>query len=193
MTLQEASSTIRATLDDATRYRGAGPDREYDPRLDALQPVLERRVPAVIHADREAEIREAMSEPINAIVEAVTDDAEGQSRRELARTAGSIDNMAPGNRFLNTLVAQPVVPAVTSHSIIAVRGTPDLEDAGDRRKASDGVVKYESARLDDVASELVVPSGHSCLNHPWTIGELRRILLSHVGLKARGPAELNLP
>ncbi|MGB1779885.1 MAG: amidohydrolase family protein, partial [Longimicrobiales bacterium] len=55
MTLQEASSTIRATLDDAMRYRDAGPDREYDPRLEALQPVLERRVPAVIHADREAE------------------------------------------------------------------------------------------------------------------------------------------
>jgi len=61
MTLQEASSTIRATLDDAMRYRDAGPDREYDPRLEALQPVLERRVPAVIHADRESEIREAMS------------------------------------------------------------------------------------------------------------------------------------
>ena len=61
MTLQEASSTIRATLDDAMRYRDAGPDREYDPRLEALQPMLERRVPAVIHADREAEIREAMS------------------------------------------------------------------------------------------------------------------------------------
>ena len=57
----------------------------------------------------------------------------------------------------------------------------------------DGVVKYESARIDGVASQLVVPSGHSCLNHPWTIGELRRILLSHVGLKRRGPTELNLP
>ncbi|MDE3007361.1 MAG: amidohydrolase family protein [Gemmatimonadota bacterium] len=61
MSLQEASSMIRATLEDATRYRDAGPDREYDPGLEALQPVLERRVPAVIHADREAEIREAMN------------------------------------------------------------------------------------------------------------------------------------
>ncbi|MCR9094443.1 MAG: alpha/beta hydrolase [bacterium] len=129
----------------------------------------------------------------DAVVELATDDAEAQSRRELARTSGSIDNMSPGNDFLAALVEQPVVPQITSHSIIAVRGDPDLEDAGDRRKASDGVVMYESARIDGVSSQLVVPSGHSCLNHPWTIGELRRILLSHVGLERRGPEELNLP
>ena len=128
----------------------------------------------------------------NAALELVTDDREASSRRQLARTAGSIDNMSPGNRFLEQLVAKPVDARIRSHSIIAVQGSPDLDDE-EREDASDGVVKFTSARIDGVDSELIVPSGHSCLKHPWTIAELRRILLSHVGLRRRGPTDLVLP
>ena len=129
----------------------------------------------------------------DAIVDIVTDNYEDQSRRELARRSGSIDYMSPGNAFLAALAAQPVVPRIMSHSIIAVRGNPDVDDERERRRASDGVVRFDSARIDGVASELIVPSGHSCLGHAWTFGELRRILLSHVGLERRGPKEVNLP
>lgn len=129
----------------------------------------------------------------DAVLDVVTDDVEDNTKRQLARTAGSLDNMAPGNRFLETLVGLPVAPGIESHSIIAVRDEPDLSDPKERRRASDGVVRFESARIGGVASELIVSSGHSCLRHPWTISELRRILLSHVGLERHGPEELNLP
>ncbi|MEM9176995.1 MAG: alpha/beta hydrolase [Myxococcota bacterium] len=129
----------------------------------------------------------------NAALDLVTDDAEDESRRQLARTSGSIDNMSPGNRFLSVLVDTPVDDRIRRHSIIAVQGERDLTDPDERRKASDGVVRFTSAHIDDVDSELVVPSGHSCLEHPWTITELRRILLSHVGLARRGPRDLVLP
>ena len=101
--------------------------------------------------------------------------------------------MSPGNRFLSALVETPVDSRIRRHSIIAVQGEPDLEDEDDRRTASDGVVRFTSAQIEDVDSELIVPSGHSCLEHPWTIAELRRILLAHVGLERRGPRDLVLP
>ena len=47
--------------------------------------------------------------------------------------------------------------------------------------ARDGVVKYKSAHIDGVESEVVVPSAHSCQSHPRTIAEVRRILLLHLG------------
>ncbi len=129
----------------------------------------------------------------DAALDLVRDDVESESRRQLARTSGSIDNMSPGSRFLSVLVETPVDARIRRHSIIAVQGEPDLEDPYDRRKASDGVVRFTSAQITDVDSELIVHSGHSCLQHPWTISELRRILLSHVGLVRRGPTELVLP
>ena len=34
----------------------------------------------------------------------------------------AVDNMRPGNRFVQTLAASPLAPGVIAHSIIAVRG-----------------------------------------------------------------------
>ena len=129
----------------------------------------------------------------DAALDLVTSDDQDNTRRQLARTSGSIDNMSPGNRFLEKLVSTPVVERVKTHSIIAVDGKVDLEDESSLGDASDGVVKFRSAKITGVDSELLVPSGHSCLKHPWTIGELRRILLSHIGLERRGPKALHLP
>ena len=61
LTLQTASAMIRATLEAARGYSEAGEAREYDLRLEALLPLLLREVPALIHADRVAEIEEALS------------------------------------------------------------------------------------------------------------------------------------
>ncbi len=61
LTLESASAMIRETLDAARGYAEAGEGREYDPRMEALLPLLRREVPAMIHADRVAEIEEAMS------------------------------------------------------------------------------------------------------------------------------------
>jgi pimeloyl-ACP methyl ester carboxylesterase len=85
----------------------------------------------------------------------------------------SINDMTPGNPFVVTLTSIPVAPGVATHSIIAVSGNkPRAEDA-------DGIVKYESAHLDDTQSELVIHSGHSVQSHPLAIAEVRRILYRH--------------
>jgi imidazolonepropionase-like amidohydrolase len=60
-THESASAMIRQALDAAAEYSEAGPDRAYDQRNEALLPLLRQEVPALIHADRVAEIREAMS------------------------------------------------------------------------------------------------------------------------------------
>ncbi|MGH7787750.1 MAG: esterase/lipase family protein [Candidatus Binatia bacterium] len=87
---------------------------------------------------------------------------------------GSVYGMQPGSRFLTTLAEIPLAPDVTAHSIIPVRGDPPPDGQ------SDGVVRFESAHIDAVASELIVPrSGHSVQSNPIAIEEVRRILLEH--------------
>ena len=67
----------------------------------------------------------------------------------------------------------PIDERVTAHSIIAVLGDGPYEE-GD-----DGIVEFQSAHLEGVASEYVVRSGHSTQSHPLTIREVRRILHDH--------------
>lgn len=83
----------------------------------------------------------------------------------------SVDNMSPNHRFIKALASIPVAPGVAFNSIISVKQSTDIEN-GD-----DGVVKYQSAHLADAESELVVHSDHSCQGNPYTIEEVRRILL----------------
>ena len=90
----------------------------------------------------------------------------------------SIDSMSPDNPVLKTLVDTPLAPGVVGHSIIAVKGD------GDPTLGDDGVVAYTSAHLDGMESEFIVRSGHSCQGHPFTIEEVRRILLEHLGTQA---------
>ena len=93
---------------------------------------------------------------------------------------GSVYTMRPGSPLLEALAATPVSPGVSAHSIIAVTG------AGPGPEASDGVVDLESARLDGVTSELVIPfANHSVQRHPLAIREVRRILLEHAAAVCR--------
>ena len=92
----------------------------------------------------------------------------------LERLPTSIDNMDPSNRFIKTLAEIPIDPQVKANSIIAVQQTKNIED-GD-----DGVVKYRSAHIDGVESELVVHDSHSTQANPHTVAEVRRILLLHL-------------
>jgi pimeloyl-ACP methyl ester carboxylesterase len=84
---------------------------------------------------------------------------------------GSVYGMSPTSPFIKALAAVPVVRATHQHSIIPV-ATEGLLSEG-----SDGVVKYESAHIEGVDSELVVHSGHSTQSNPATIAEVQRILL----------------
>jgi len=105
------------------------------------------------------------------------------NREALAVTEGggrlptAVDNMSPRNPFIKTLSIIPIDPGVAAHSIIPVKGTGPVE-TGD-----DGVVKYESAHIDGVKSELVVRWEHSVQGQPEAILEVRRILLEHATAK----------
>ena len=63
------------------------------------------------------------------------------------------------NPGLRTLASLPIAPGVHAHSIIPVETNP-FDDA------DDGVVRYSSAHIEPVESELViVPCGHSAQAH----------------------------
>jgi pimeloyl-ACP methyl ester carboxylesterase len=86
----------------------------------------------------------------------------------------SVWSMSPSNPFLQAFAAIPVSPRVSAHSIIAVEGDGPVE-TGD-----DGVVTYQSAHIPEAKSELVIRSGHSVQSNPYTVSEVRRILLLHL-------------
>ena len=67
-----------------------------------------------------------------------------------------------------------IAASTKAHSIIAVQHDPPTASG-----SGDGMVPYDSAHLDGVASELLVSSGHLCQDKPAVIREVRRILLEH--------------
>ena len=95
------------------------------------------------------------------------------------RPVTSLDQMNPRSRYIQAFAAIPIAPGVQAHSIIAVKGDGPAEE-GD-----DGVVKYTSAHIDGVESELVVRSDHSVQWAPEAIEEVRRILLLHAAGEGR--------
>ncbi len=106
-------------------------------------------------------------------VDLVTQNQDEFLTRSLARLPTSLDNMKPGNPFLQTLSGIPIDPRITAHSIVAVQGDGPPEEGGD------GVVKYTSAHIDGVESEKIVRSSHSTQANPDTINEVRRILIEN--------------
>lgn len=111
-----------------------------------------------------------------------------ETTADLARNPGTmamvipsaVDNMSPNHHFIRALQEIPIAPSITVNSIVAVEGDGPVEE-GD-----DGVVKYSSAHITPVESELVVKSNHSTQGNPHTIEEVRRILRRHAGLKPGG-------
>ncbi len=106
---------------------------------------------------------------------ALAQDQDNLLIQKMKKLPTAIDNMTPSNPFITTLATIPIAPGVTAHSIIAVQGNGPPEEGGD------GIVKYKSAHIEGVESELVVRSAHSCQANPNTIGEVRRILREHLG------------
>ena len=85
----------------------------------------------------------------------------------------SIDELEWGSPVLAGLSELGLAPGVAAHSVIADRRDPP------RAGGSDGLVPYDSAHLDGVASESLVSSGHLCQGHPDVILAVRRILVEH--------------
>lgn len=97
----------------------------------------------------------------------------------------AVDNMTPGNRYIQTLVKIPVDPNVRANSIVAVEAKYAPPETG-----NDGVVEYSSAHIDGVESEKIVRSSHSTQAVPETIEEVRRILLLHARIDGGVPNQV---
>ena len=97
---------------------------------------------------------------------------------------GSVYAMSPRSSFMRTLPTIPIVAGVHTHSIIPVCGNGEPLS-----RADDGVVSYASAHIPGVDSELVVRhSEHSTQSNPFTIAEVRRILLLQLAQGVAAPA-----
>ena len=106
-------------------------------------------------------------------VDLLTENKDERLASALGRMPTSLDNMRPGNPFLQKLSGLSIDPHVTAHSIIAVTCAGPPDDCGD------GVVKYQSAHIEGVESEFLVHSSHSAQANPATINEVKRILIEN--------------
>jgi len=126
-------------------------------------------------AQQVAKLVRAPLDVTRVVTELVTLNEDALAVEKVRGAPTAVDNMTPGNRFVRTLVQLPIAAGVTAHSIIPIKG--DGTPAGQ----NDGVVDYDSAHIDGVASEVVVVrQDHSCQSNPHTIAEIRRILLEHL-------------
>lgn len=97
---------------------------------------------------------------------------------ELLTTTTSIDSLAPDSPILPVLLSSRKPPWVKYHNVVGVVSKKNW--LGKISEEGDGVVPLNSARVDDVISEIVVEADHVNVHqHPRAILEVRRILLDH--------------
>jgi pimeloyl-ACP methyl ester carboxylesterase len=99
--------------------------------------------------------------------------------KELLTSNTSIDSLSPASPVFPAMLRAPRAPWIEYHNIVGLIPTKRLFSK--ETMTTDGVVEYESARLDDVASEIIVETEHRILHrHPKSILEVRRILIEHL-------------
>ena len=97
---------------------------------------------------------------------------------DLLTISTSIDSLAPDSPVLPIMLRVPKSPRTVYHNIVGL--IPQEGFVGRLAAGSDGIVAFESAHLDDVASEISVPADHVTVHqHSQSILEVRRILLEH--------------
>ena len=97
----------------------------------------------------------------------------------LLRINNSIESLSPEAPLFPVILQSPHPPDVRYHNIVGV--LPDDEVLGKVSARGDGVVKFESAHMEEVASEAIVPEDHVEIHrHPRAILEVQRILLDHL-------------
>jgi len=107
------------------------------------------------------------------------DNQDAFPQRSLLRIETSIDALAPNCPIFPVLLASRRLPAVKYHNIIGLMPAHNWYTSW--AAGSDGVVSQESARVEGVASELVVPADHSSIqSHPAAVLEVHRILMEHL-------------
>src|SRR6185369_16837671 len=70
----------------------------------------------------------------------------------------SIDSLSPDAPIFPVMLQAQRGPTVVYHNIVSV--IPQKSILGKTTKTGDGVVAYESAHMEDVASEIVVQADH---------------------------------
>jgi pimeloyl-ACP methyl ester carboxylesterase len=97
---------------------------------------------------------------------------------ELLTISTSIDSLAPTSPVLPVILNSPTAPWTKYHNVIGITEQERLVSSF--VAGGDGVVTYESAHLDNVASEISVAADHLNIHrHPRTILHVRQILLDH--------------
>jgi hypothetical protein len=92
----------------------------------------------------------------------------------------SIDSLSPSSPVFPVLLKSKPPEGIKYHNVVGV--VPEDGWLFSVAGKSDGAVPYDSAHLDDVASEVVVSADHINLHrHPRSVLEVRRILLEHLG------------
>lgn len=97
----------------------------------------------------------------------------------LLRINNSIESLSPESPLFPVILNSSHSKEVKYHNIIGV--LPDDDVIGRVAAKGDGVVKLESARVDGVVSEAIVPEDHVNIHrHPRSVLEVQRILLQHL-------------
>ncbi|TVS09039.1 MAG: hypothetical protein EA424_27890 [Planctomycetaceae bacterium] len=97
---------------------------------------------------------------------------------DLLTVTTSIDSLSPESPVLPVMLSARRSSAVKYHNIVGEVSRKTF--LGRVSERGDGVVALESARMDDVESEIVVDADHVNVHqHPRSILEVRRILLEH--------------
>jgi hypothetical protein len=103
-----------------------------------------------------------------------------------------VDSLDPETPLFKVMASSAKPPWVTYHNIIGL--VPDKGVFGHLAAGGDGVVSLESARVDNAASELIVPADHTTVqSHPLAVLEVRRILLEHLAQLESAPEAAPLP
>ncbi|MDZ7616300.1 MAG: alpha/beta fold hydrolase [Patescibacteria group bacterium] len=103
----------------------------------------------------------------------------------LLKIENSIDSLSPKNPAFEAMLAAQRAPWVRYHNIVGRLPTDSFVSRVSG--TGDGVVRIDSARLEEAVSELVVQADHSTIHaHPAAVLEVRRILLEHLA-ELRGP------
>lgn len=98
---------------------------------------------------------------------------------ELLISSTSIDSLSPDSPVFPAMLRAPRAPWVTYHNIVGMTNTRKFFREVDA--TGDGVVSYDSAHMDDAASEIIVPAEHQSIHRtPKAILEVRRILTEHL-------------
>ena len=115
----------------------------------------------------------------NVLGEISLTDNSSLANNSLLKIETSIESLSPKNPLFPVLLSSETPPDVRFNNIIGLEHRTGI--AKYLQRPGDGIVDYESAKIDGVQSEIEVPAAHGNVHtHPRSIMEVRRILLENL-------------